>query len=196
MEGLPDSIRQAKENDFEFLRARPRRSEIDSLVVVRERRHWLVSVDARFQAGVNPMWRAAFSHDSTLSERNSAFGRMAKYYRVNSRPVPEYLTAQAADVANGIVYKDSLLVSGAIVRNPLFRYAPSLGSHQIEGVIRNIGSRRVYLARLIGILATGERKDIYVFDVLPGLPKSFSESSLFADGTVEFQVAEIQFKRD
>ncbi len=71
LEGLPDSIREARMSDVAFLETRPRLTDYDTVVVVKENHQWRVATDARFRAGFQPIREAFVDQDSSLASKAS-----------------------------------------------------------------------------------------------------------------------------
>lgn len=195
LEGLPDSIRKARSADINFLRARPRILTIDTVATVREKRAWRVSVDAAFKAGLIRLQSEAFAYDSSVAFRLRGLDRIQAYYRERSRMVPAYLETSAQELRVVAPYIDSLEFNGLVRRNSMFLYAPTLGTHLIDGRVRNLSDRSIYLVRLVARLASGKREMVYVFDIPARSTKEISEYGMFDVGSVTFEVAEIQLSR-
>jgi hypothetical protein len=195
LRGASDSEIINKVDDVDFLRTRPRRTTYDTVVAVKENRRWLVSVDARFLVGLSPLRRLAFDSDSSVSARAMGAQRIESYYKSNGRKLEPWQVRMFDAMREAALYQDSLTVSGRIIKNALFRSAPSTGSHLISGTLQNRGNRHVYEAQISATFPSGERKLLFVFNVPPGSSKAFYAYDLWENGPVRFVISTIQFER-
>lgn len=194
LEGISDSVLKVSASDIEYLKARPRRVDYDTVRVVKDGGRWRVTVDARFRAGFQPLSAAFNSFDSTVAAKARVAQKISDYYASFHRTPTEYVANEIREAREAAAYQDSLDITGSVVLSEWYRFNARAGTHQIKGVVRNRGSRAISHMMLLATLNGGETKWVDAFDVPARGSKDFFKLRLNSYSLVSFDILSIEFE--
>lgn len=186
-------VDQAK-TDLALMAGLPRITQKGVVRLVREGRHWSISLGIGHAARLQPYWAIANNEDSSYSVRTAA---ARQYLSVLRSPGPRLPYSEHTDSTLSAFIASQSIVDSLEFSLGLGRLDPGLsvlGTHELKGEVRNRSHSAVYLVVLRVTFTSGETEDVYAFNVPPQSRKEASSYGRWSGDIARTLVSQVQLK--